>query len=257
MRAFFSAIQSYPLAALVLLEGIIGVGIVLWARAKQLNAFRPDVPRSVREPRIRMGVPPLDVEFGDYFTVAGRRWRALALGATPAVILAILGGMGLSDGPGPAYARIVGTLSVAIWAVILALGLRVRNALRAERRIVAVAGADGRFHVPSERAAVAEFGPEHRRLCDCCGFPTVDPNDHSRSCDLCDWAADLDAHAPELGDARRNFAEHRTIFGASAPEWRNQGLSADEREERERAVRRLEAAKRSPAGFDSPELWSA
>lgn len=231
--------------------------MVLWANARHLRSFRADVPRSIRESRTRRGSVPLEVDLGDYYTLAGRRWRALAYGASPSILLVILGGLGLRDGPGPVYAQAAFALVLPIGGIILALGLRVRRAMQRESQVLAHEISPGRFRLVSEPAAVAEFGPDHLRLCECCGYPTIAPDDESRSCDLCDWSADGDAEGPELQLAQQNFRAHRTIYGAVAPAWRGRTLSDGERGERERAVQRFDLAAASPDGFSNPSLWSA
>ncbi len=247
----------YPVATLALALGCAGIAIVVWANARHRNAFRSDVPRSVREQTNPRGHAPLSVDFGDHFTLAGRRWRSLAVGASPSVLLVALGGLGLKHGTGETYLRTFALLAIPIWAVIGTLGLRVRSALRADRETVAVQGADGRFRAPVGMAPVAEFGPRRLRLCECCGYPTVEPEDASRTCALCDWAADLDADAPSLEEARRNFMQHRTIYGVTYPDWRGRPLLESENATRALTIARFEAARNTVAGFNNPELWHA
>jgi hypothetical protein len=250
-------VVARPLPTVVLALGIAGVCVVLWANAMHLRSFRADVPRSIRESRTHRGSLPLDVDLGDYYTVAGRRWRALAYGASPSILLVILGGLGLRDGPGPEYARTSLALALPIAGIIVALGVRVRRAMQHESRLLAQETSPGRFRPVVEPVAIAEFGPDHRRLCACCGYPTVAPDDESRSCDLCDWSAEGDAEAPALHVAQQHFQAHRTIYGAVAPAWRGRPLSDDERAARERAVQRFELARASPEGFSDPALWLA
>lgn len=236
--------QLFP--TLLVLAGIGSLVTGIMAAVRLPSHFRADVPRHVRREgegsRHLFYLPLLD-----RYTVAGRRLQARLVGTLPWHIFLPIGLAGYGVQRGDGLSTLVGI--AVVWGIIGALWFAAAWWFFVTRR-GRVAPRDGEVEPAPE-----EFGPGQRRLCRCCGYPTIDPLDETWSCGLCDWSED-DADLPALPDARANFGRTYSAYDpARPPAWRPDGLSPDELHGRRAQVQEYDRYRRGPHRFDDARMW--
>ena len=96
--------------------------------------------------------------------------------------------------------------------------------------IAAISGGITATNAPIDPLTLEPHPREARRVCLCCGFPSVFPGADLEACVLCGWEAGVDRSGPDLRRAKDNFELYLSSYSPEeAKAWGDQSSIAVEK----------------------------